>query len=719
MRKDSGKIRARVLIPISITIILLISLSIGGVYWIQSRSNQDNFQSDQEGVNQLFEVLLDEQADLLDSQIHFLQQDESLQTAFLAADRETLLAQATPAFEDMRENFRVTHFYFIDTDQVAFLRVHNPTRHDDTINRFTLINSRNSGKSDYGIELGSFGTFTLRYVQPWIINNELVGYMELGMEIEHITPRLKTILGNDVIFVVDKDYLNQESWEEGLNFLGREGDWNAFSDSVIIDQTISLTNERLTEFVTVSPQENYFDISFDDNQFQGGTVPLKDAGGRTVGQIFVLDEISSERAALQNVILVLVGIGIVLGGLLLASFYTFTGRVENILAREQDLLISDVRAQEQKLLEGVMHNAGSAIYVKDTADQILLANQKYLSLVDKQDIKGKPFAEVENPAFIAEINAIDQRILKSGNEEHREFSIEKNDILEHYIDFRFPILDPDGQIYATCSIATDITDRKEAEQVREKLIKDLQIANRLAKENTRLKSEFLATMSHELRTPMNAIEGFTSIMLSGMGGVEYNAKVDRYLNKINSNSKRLLKLINDFLDLSRIESGRLELAHMLMSPADMAQEWYNEISVLADAKKIDLQLDIDPNLPPSIYGDEESVSKIVINLLGNAIKFTEEGSVKLGVKVGETGDWIIEVTDTGIGIPPHAREYIFDEFRQVDQTSKRKYGGTGLGLAIVQRMTRAMDGSIILNSELGLGSTFIVTLPMHLVPEAV
>lgn len=261
-------------------------------------------------------------------------------------------------------------------------------------------------------------------------------------------------------------------------------------------------------------------------------------------------------------------------------------------------------------------------------------------------------------------------------------------------------------------LVSDIDEFVRVDLERQRLIKELQAAKRLAEENSRLKSEFLSTMSHELRTPMNAIEGFTSIMLSRMGGVEFNEKTERYITRVNVNSKRLLQLINDFLDLSRVESGRLELAYQPFSPTDLAKRWQAEIGILADKKNIGFELNIDPKLPEMVYGDEESISKIAINLLGNAIKFTEQGKVSLSLVNGGE-NWCISVADTGIGIPPHAREYVFEEFRQVDQTSKRKYGGTGLGLAIVQKYARTMGGIVTLQSEVGVGSTFTVTLPIE------
>ncbi len=211
---------------------------------------------------------------------------------------------------------------------------------------------------------------------------------------------------------------------------------------------------------------------------------------------------------------------------------------------------------------------------------------------------------------------------------------------------------------------------------------------------------------------MNAIEGFTGIMLKKMAGSEYNEKTERYLKKVKANSTRLLALINDFLDLSRIEAGRMELIEEPLSPRELALEWQGSLSSLAYEKGLDFKLAIDPSLPETIYTDGEALTKIATNLIGNAIKFTERGSIAITWTKSSDTEMKIDVSDTGMGIPPHAREYIFDEFRQVDQSSKRKHGGTGLGLAIVQRVARELKGRVTVESELDKGSTFTVTLPL-------
>lgn len=253
--------------------------------------------------------------------------------------------------------------------------------------------------------------------------------------------------------------------------------------------------------------------------------------------------------------------------------------------------------------------------------------------------------------------------------------------------------------------------RQQIEREREQLIGELKIAKAQAEESARLKSEFLATMSHEFRTPLNAIEGFTGIMLNGFG-VEIHEDTRHMLERIASNSQRLLYLVNDFLDLSRIESGRFQVQYLPFSPHDLTTHWRKQISGLADKKAIALECEIADNVPTLLYGDEEALSKVAINLLGNAIKFTHTGKITLQVeRRGDQIAWIVR--DTGIGIPTEAQAYIFDEFRQVDQSSKRLYGGTGLGLAIVKKLVLAMGGSISLHSEIGVGSNFTILLPLQ------
>jgi signal transduction histidine kinase len=247
---------------------------------------------------------------------------------------------------------------------------------------------------------------------------------------------------------------------------------------------------------------------------------------------------------------------------------------------------------------------------------------------------------------------------------------------------------------------------------------ELRVATAKAREASRVKGEFLANVSHELRTPLNAIIGFSDMLLMGMSG-ELNPKQRHKMERLRENGVRLLGLINNILDITRIESKRIEIINKPFAPRSLATRVSDQMRVLADKQGLTFETQIDPALPETLLGDEGRIEQIVVNLLSNAFKFTEKGSVDLGLHAtGDGKSWQIVVRDTGIGIPPHAIQLIFEEFRQVEGGSTRAYKGSGLGLAITRNLVRIMDGDIVVESEMGVGSVFTVTLPIIYTEDA-
>jgi len=248
-----------------------------------------------------------------------------------------------------------------------------------------------------------------------------------------------------------------------------------------------------------------------------------------------------------------------------------------------------------------------------------------------------------------------------------------------------------------------------------------QIANELvaardqALESARAKSSFLANMSHELRTPLNAILGFTGILSSGMvkGGAKLEQSQVELLHRIEGNGKRLRDVINDILDLAKIESGHIAITATEGRPRLFLEETIGTVKSLALNRGIALELSFDVSAPEVVMTDVRKVHQIIVNLIGNAIKFTPTGGVYVEVS-GAGSAWRIAVRDTGIGIPQEALKNIFDKFRQVDETDRREYEGTGLGLAIVKNLCEALQGSVHVSSIAQKGSTFTVTLPQRL-----
>jgi signal transduction histidine kinase/DNA-binding response OmpR family regulator len=238
--------------------------------------------------------------------------------------------------------------------------------------------------------------------------------------------------------------------------------------------------------------------------------------------------------------------------------------------------------------------------------------------------------------------------------------------------------------------------------------KELDLRNREVERATRLKSKFLASMSHELRTPLNAIVGFSDLLAEQTAG-ELNDKQKRFVNHIKQGSAHLLQLINDILDLSKIESGQLELRCERFQIQDALPEVLSTIRPLAMAKQISVEHTLEPEL--TLYADRVRFKQILYNLLSNAVKFTPKDG-RISLECVEHGDFIrMSVTDTGIGIRPEDQGIIFEEFRQVEAGKDSTQEGTGLGLAITKRLVEQQGGKISLSSELGEGSRFTFTLP--------
>ena len=237
-------------------------------------------------------------------------------------------------------------------------------------------------------------------------------------------------------------------------------------------------------------------------------------------------------------------------------------------------------------------------------------------------------------------------------------------------------------------------------------------ARRRAEEADSAKSQFLANVSHELRTPLNAIIGYDEAMLAGMVG-EFTPQQLKLLDIMQHSSRRLLNLINDILDLSKIEAGSMAVYLTSLDPTRIIKESIDSLCGLAQEKDIYLKVSFAETTPVSILSDKSKLEQIMINLLSNAIKFTEQGGVAVRVSgvANADGTLVIDILDTGIGIPDDAQSSIFDPFRQVDGTLKRKYHGTGLGLSITKRLVEALGGTVSVNSQAGVGSSFTVVLP--------
>ncbi len=331
----------------------------------------------------------------------------------------------------------------------------------------------------------------------------------------------------------------------------------------------------------------------------------------------------------------------------------------------------------------------------DKAEELLGHNMHYAIHYKKPD--GSPYPIEECYMFQA---------FREGKNIHRDDEVLwRKDGSSFPVEYwSYPIRQND-EVLGSVVTVLDITERKQAEVA---LIQ----AKEAADAANRAKSEFLANMSHEIRTPMNAIIGFSDILASKIT----NKKYKNYLNSIQIASKSLLTLIDDILDLSKIEAGQLDIQYKPVNPLVIFIELQQIFSLKVAEKNLELILEIDETLPPALFLDETRLRQVLLNLIGNAIKFTDNGYIKLCANKiyidndHSKVDLIIAVEDSGIGIPVDQQTLIFNSFHQQDGQSTRKYGGTGLGLTITKRLVGMMNGHIYVESQVGKGSRFEIAL---------
>ena len=266
-------------------------------------------------------------------------------------------------------------------------------------------------------------------------------------------------------------------------------------------------------------------------------------------------------------------------------------------------------------------------------------------------------------------------------------------------------------------LAKELADRAALAIENARLFKEAgEKAKELEKAN-RLKSEFLANVSHELRTPLNAIITLSDILIQGMPGA-LNREQIKQLEIIQRSGKNLLNLINDILDLSKIEAGRIEAIYSVVPIRAVIGETIEHVRPLCDEKGLALEYEFSPEVPDEIYSDQDKITKALTNLLSNAVKFTKRGKVTVKLGLESKNELRIDVTDTGIGIPKDRSDEIFKEFQQIDSSDSRTYGGTGLGLSITKKVMDIIGGSVLLASQPHKGSTFTLIIPLQVKNEA-
>ena len=365
---------------------------------------------------------------------------------------------------------------------------------------------------------------------------------------------------------------------------------------------------------------------------------------------------------------------------------------------EEELLRSERRYRE------LFNSISDFVYTHDLEGRFLSINPVAAASLGytPDELMGRPVADFMAPRYQQDFyDEYLPRIRKEGRFDGIFIFVAKDGV-EHCIELRNVVVEREGFNPYVSGSARDITERVWAE-------KELLKAKEAAEAASKAKSTFLANMSHEIRTPMNAIMGMTSLVLD----TDLDDEQREFLETVQTSSHHLLDVINDILDISRIEAGKAELEEVVFSPRASLDQVMKILSLQAEGKGLNLTYRVRPEVPEAVVGDAGRLRQVIFNLVNNAIKFTEKGQVEVEVGVDSLSeDEVVlgfRVADTGVGIPPDKLDEIFDPFAQADSSMTRKYGGTGLGLAISREWVRMMGGEIWVESEPERGSTFSFT----------
>ena len=337
----------------------------------------------------------------LHAEIDQLAGDPLLQRAWRDRDRDALNARAQTAYKAMKRKFGITHFYFMDPDRTCFLRAHDPPKHGDVIDRRTVLSAQKTGEDAWGIELGPLGTFALRYVSPWKQQGELLGYLELGKEIDPLSGKLARVLGCDVVTIIRKEYTSRENFEEGRRVLGLSGQWDDFRDVVVVNQTLDHVPGIVEEFLDRSQSADgaaVFTARSGEKTFSCSLVHVPDAADRHVAHIVVMREVTGETAAARNALLkTLAAAAVLVGGLLLLLRFT-VGKVERQLGSavaEYDREYQK-RCESEKNLAVTLNSIGDGVIATDVQGRVVRMNPAAERLTGRPfgEAAGRPLAEV-------------------------------------------------------------------------------------------------------------------------------------------------------------------------------------------------------------------------------------------------------------------------------------------------------------------------------------
>ncbi|MCP5277866.1 MAG: response regulator [Thiobacillus sp.] len=633
----------------------------------------------------------------------FSTQDEEEQ----AANRGKLYRLLYPTYAQLKKN-SLRQFHFHQANGASFLRFHEPARFGDALFdirpsvRIANVEKRPVSGFETGRVLSGF-----RYVYPILIDGEHLGSMEASVSFRAIRDAMATLEhSHEYAFILSRGAVEGRLAPEQISLYASSG---LHDDYLVEDPRLQLPDsppppsarvQALNALLKKMPEVAEgmhagkpltVKVNLRGETMAAAFLPVKDVEGRQVAYVVSYSAVPLANLFLRDFVvsflasaLLLMAVGVLFWHVLRSraaleaekqSLKVVTDTVaDGLYAMDKQGLVTLLNPSAEKLLgfkeSDVLGKVGHDLFHSHAVNEHL---PKHLCPIYRQVSRGEIFNGEE--------------VFSRQDGSHLPVEISSQPMLDH------------GKVSGSVTVFRDITERKKMESA-------LTEAKAAAENANRMKSEFLANMSHEIRTPMNGIIGLTRLVLDS----DLEAEQREHLEMVRTSADTLMTIINDILDFSKIEAGRLTLERTAFRVRSTLEAALQPLFVQARQKGLEMTLDVGRDVPEVIVGDPVRLSQVLINLVGNAVKFTQQGCISVEVSQVGTRDHMARlgfgVTDTGTGIPANKQESIFESFSQADASITRKYGGTGLGLAIVRQLVRMMGGEVRVDSRPGQGSRF-------------
>lgn len=664
-------IRHQVLIPLTLTFLVLLGTFFVSSLRIRHINVVHELEHRYEGVRELSRELVHHRGELLESLASQVVDNEGLRQAMQRGSREELLAGAAPIFADLRARHGLTHFYFHTPAANTLLRVHRPERYGDEVNRHTMNQALATGQPAVGTELGPLGTFTLRMVFPWYIDDQLLGYIELGEDLDSIIHQLKRITEIDFIVAIKKPYLDRTRWEQHRQSLDRPAHWDLLEDKAVAEMTLAGMPDGLLDAFsrTANHAEAVSRVRLDGRTYALRIFPLLDAAGDDVGDFLLLYDISNEMRTFNSFIGQIFAFGLLLCTGLFLFAYRILGRTDRSLSTTQQKLlaeISNARCINERLEKEVSERCR-------IEGDLKLLNEELEERV------------VQRTAELQELN--------------RELETSRHELAVAYDDLKAKqatILHQDKMASVgllAAGVAHDInnpigfvtSNLKELKEYMPKIRQVIALQDSLIKESGEDSLQYRRVQQTKEQLAFDELLGDLDVLVEeSLEGTE-----------------RVRKIVNNLRIFSRIDDTEYKAA-------DINECLESTINITANELKYKAVVIREYGDLPPVTCYPQQLNQVFMNLLINAAHAIENRGEIL-VRTWAVNDAVmIRIADNGCGIPKEVLKNIFEPFFTTKEIGK----GTGLGLSIAYDIIIKHRGTISVDSQVGEGTAFTIRLPL-------